>query len=141
MVAAAAVAAGTFLQILLGGNAAQFKRLADNLLHALLQLMHFLLRVNEPFAYRIVQEGIALGIERGNFIAIQREALMLAFVEGAALLAQALVLFLRGGIGHKRLDALADVLKLGLLDDGFAQLQSFLAHRIFDQSICLHKLI
>lgn len=141
MVAAATVPAGTFLQILLGGNAAQFKGLADELLHPLLQLVHFLLGVNEPFAHRIIQEGVALGIERGDFIAIQGEALMLAFVEGAALLAQALVLLLRGGVGHEGFDALADALKLGLLDEGFAQLQSFLANRIFGQCTGLHKLM
>jgi hypothetical protein len=141
MVAAAAVAAGTFLQILLGGNAAQFERLADQLLHPLLQFVHFLLRVNEPFAHRIIQKGIALGIELRDFTAIQGEALMLAFVQGAALLAQALVLLLRGGIGHESLDALADALKLGLLDDGLAQFHCFLAHRILDLGIGMHKLI
>jgi hypothetical protein len=31
-------------------------------------------------------------------------------------------------------------LKLGLPDDGFAQLQRLLPHRILDLSNCLHKL-
>ena len=85
--ATAAVATGTFLQILLGGNAAQFERLADEFLHSLLQFVQFLLGVDEPFGHRIAQEGVALAIESGDFTAIQREALVLAFVEGLALLA------------------------------------------------------
>jgi hypothetical protein len=140
MMATAAVAAGTFLQILLGGNAAQFERLADEFLHFLLQFVQFLLGVDEPFGHRIAQEGLAFVIEGGHFAAIQGEALVLALVEGLALLAQALVLPPRVGVSHKRFDAPADALELRLLDDSLAQLQSFLAHRIFSQGICMHKL-
>jgi hypothetical protein len=65
---------------------------------------------------------------------------MLPFVERLALLAQALVLLPRVGVGHEGLDAAADALKLRLLHDGLAQFQSFLAHRVFDLSSSLHKL-
>ena len=139
MMASAAVTAGTFLQILVARHAAQFKRLAYDLLHALLQLVHFFLSVNESFAHGAGQKGVPLGVERGHFATIQGKALMLALVQGAALLAQALILFLRGWIGHEDLDALSNALKLGLLNDGFAELQSLLAHHILDSS-CLHKL-
>jgi hypothetical protein len=141
MMAAAAVAARTFLQILLRGNAAQFDRLADELLNSLLQLVHLFLGVNEPFADWIVQESVPLRVERSDFAVIQGKALMLAFVERAALLAQALVLLLRGGVRHETFDAPADALELGLLNDAFAQFQGFLAHRILNLSICLHKVI
>ena len=140
MMASATVTAGTFLQILLTRHAAQFKRLTHDLLHALLQLVHFFLSVNESFAHRISQKGVPLGIECGHFAAIQGKSLMLAFVQGAALLAQALILLLRGWIGHENFDPLPDALKLGLLNDGFAELQSLLSHHILDSS-CLHKLV
>jgi hypothetical protein len=141
MMATAAVAAGTVLQILLGGNAAQFKCLGDVLLHFLLQFVQFLLSVNEPFGHRISQEDFAFVVKGGDFSAIQGEALMLAFVEGLALLAQALVLPPRIRVGHEGLDAPANALKLGLLDNRLAQFQSFLAHCILSLGICLHKLV
>ena len=142
MMAAATVAAGTFLQILLGRNAAQFKGLADDLLHALLQLVHFLLGVYEPFAHRIAQKGVTLGIKRRDFLAIEGKALMLPFMERAALFAQALILLLRFAISRESINALADALELRLLDDGLAQFQSFLANRVLNQCISgLHKLI
>jgi hypothetical protein len=130
--ATAAVPAGTFLQVLRGGNAPQLKRLADELLHLLLQALHFMLGVDEPFGHRIAQEGVALGIKRGDFSPVQRQTLMLAFVQGAALLVQALVKLLRAAVGHKGIDPLANALKLRLPDNGFAQLQSLLPHLIFD---------
>jgi predicted short-subunit dehydrogenase-like oxidoreductase (DUF2520 family) len=140
MMTAATVAAGTFLQILIAGNAAQLERLADGLLHSLLQLVHFLLGVDEPFAHGVAEKGVALGVERGDFAAIQGKALMLAFVERAALLAQALILLLRGGIGHESVHAPADALKLGLLHEGLTELQSLLAHHVLNLGSCLHKL-
>jgi hypothetical protein len=141
MMAAAAVAAGTtFLQILLGGDAAQLKRLGDVLLDSVLQFVQFFLGVDEPFGDRVAQKGVPLAIEGGDFIAIQGQALVLAFVEGLALLAQFLVLPPRIGVGHERFDAPADVLKLRLPDDGLAQFQSFLAHCILNLGICRHKL-
>jgi hypothetical protein len=139
MMAAASVAAGTFLQILLGWDAAQLESLGHDLLHSLLQFVQFLLGVDEAFGHRIAEEDVALVVEGGDFRAIQGKALMLAFVERLAFLAQALVLLARVGVGHERLDAPADALKLRLLDDGLAQLQGFLAHCIFNLGICLHK--
>jgi hypothetical protein len=109
------------------------------LLHLLLQVLHFLLGVDESFGHGIVQKGVALGIKRGDFTAIQGEALMLAFVESATLLVQALVLLLRDGVGHEGVNALANALKLRLPDNGFAQLQSLLAHPILDLGSSLHK--
>jgi hypothetical protein len=64
---------------------------------------------------------------------------MLAFVESATLLVQALVLLLRDGVGHEGVNALANALKLRLPDNGFAQLQSLLAHPILDLGSSLHK--
>jgi hypothetical protein len=139
MVAAAAVAAGTFLQVFLSRDVAKLKCLGDELLNFLLQLLHFFLGVEEPFGHRIVQERVALGIEGGDFLAIQGESLVLAFMQSAPLLGQALVLLLRAGVGHERIHTLADALKLRLPNDGFTQFQSLLANRVLDLGICLHK--
>jgi hypothetical protein len=138
--AAAVAAAAPFLQLFRGGNPAQVKRPGEAFLHMILQIAYFLLGVQKPLGHRIAQKGVALGIEGGDFAAIQGKALMLAFVEGAALLGQALILALRAGVGQERFDALADVLKLGLSDNGIAQFQSFLAHRFLDENMSFHKL-
>jgi hypothetical protein len=130
--------AGTSLQVLRRRHAAQFKSLGHELLHLLLQIVHFFLRVNKTFGHWISQESVALGIEGGDVIAIQRQSLMLALVEQLPLLAQALVLALRYRIRHEGLDPLANALKLGLPYNGFAQLHSLLANRIFDLGSSLH---
>jgi len=109
------------------------------LLNLLLQLVHFLLGLDEPLAHRIVQEGVAFGIEGGHLAAIQGESLVLAFVQRAAFFRQALVLLLRAGVSQEGIDALADALKLRLLDNGFAQFHSLLADHIFSLSIGMHK--
>ena len=106
--------------------------------------MQFLLGVHESFGHRIAQEGVALVIEGGDFAAIQREALMMAFVEGLAFLAQALVLLPRIVIGHERFDTPADALKLGLLDNSLAQLHSLPAHGALERieklrSLCTER--
>jgi hypothetical protein len=87
----------------------------------------------------MAHKGLPLRVERGDFTAVQGQALMLALVEGAALFAQGLVLLLHGGIGHERFHPPANALKLRLLRDGLAQFQSFPAHRVFNLDIGLHK--
>ena len=81
MMATAAVAAGTFLKVFVGGNASQFKRFIDELVDALLHFVHLLLRVNEAFCDRIAQKGIPFGLESGDFAAIERHALVLLLVK------------------------------------------------------------
>jgi hypothetical protein len=137
--ATATRAAGTSLQILRRRHTAEFKSLGDQLLYLVLQVVHFFLRVNKSFGHWISQKGVALGIESGDVIAIQRQPLMLALVEQLPLLAQALVLALRCRIRHEGLDPLANALKLGLPYNGFAQLHSLLANRVFDLGSSLHK--
>ena len=43
------------------------------------------------------------------------------------------------GIGHERIDLLADALKLRLLHNGFAQFPRFLEDHIFSLNICFHR--
>ena len=75
--AAAAVAARTFLKVFFGGKAAQFKRFMDELVDSLLHRVHFLLRIDEGFGNGIAEKGIALGLECGDFTAIERQTLVL----------------------------------------------------------------
>jgi hypothetical protein len=60
-------------------------------------------------------------------------------VQLTALFTQALVLLPGFGIRHKRFHLLADALKLGLLDDGFAQFPCFLEDHVLSLNICFHK--
>lgn len=60
-------------------------------------------------------------------------------VQLTALFTQAVVLLLGFGIGHERIHLLADALKLGLLDDGFAQFPRFLEDHVLGLNICFHK--
>lgn len=136
--ATATRAAGTSLQVFRRRHSSEFKSLGHELLHFMLQIMHFFLRVNKTFGDWISQKGVALGIEGGDVIAIQRQPLMLALVERLPLLAQALVLPLRRRVGHESLDPLANALKLGLPYNRFAQFHSLLANRIFDLGSSLH---
>lgn len=81
MVAAAAVAAGTFLKVSLGRNAPQFKSLMDELVDAFLHFVHFLLRVDESFGNQIAKEGVAFGLECGYLTVIERQSLVLLLVQ------------------------------------------------------------
>lgn len=135
---AAPVAARPFLKVFLGWDSSQFKRLMDKLLDALLHLVHFLLRIDERFGDGVAQKGVPFGFEGGNFAAVKRKALMLLLMQGAALFREALILLLRLGVRHEGIDPLPDALELGLLDNGFAQFQSFLPHRVVDLCNGLH---
>lgn len=137
--AAAAVSAGTAaLQVFLGGNVPKLESLIDQLVNTFLHLVHFLLGVDEGPRDGIVQQRLALGLKCGYFLSVKGESLMLFFVQRTAFFAQALVKFLGARVRHKSIHPLADILKLGLLHDGFTQFQGLLAHSVFDLSRCLH---
>ena len=110
----------------------------DEIVDSLLHLVHFLLRIDEGFGDGIAQKGIALGLESGDFAAIEGKTLVLLLVQGPAFFGQTLILLLRLGVRHEGIDPLADVLELRLLDDSLAKLQSFLSHRLFDLRNGLH---
>ena len=126
--AAATLAAATFIrQLTLIRDASQLKRLADVLPHFLLHVMHLLLRFDKSFGDRIGQQRVAQIFKPGDFRVRQSRPGMLLLMERAAFFIDRLVLLLGLGIAHKGIDALANALKLRLLDNGFAKFQSFLA--------------
>ncbi len=59
-------------------------------------------------------------------------------MQGAAFFIHDLVLLLRFGVAREGVDALADVLKLGQLNNGLAEFKGLLADRVVSLSLCLH---
>jgi hypothetical protein len=53
----------------------------NEIVDPLLHLVHFLLRINEGFGDGITQKGVALGLERRDFAAIERKSLVLLLVQ------------------------------------------------------------
>jgi hypothetical protein len=124
-VAAAAVTTGTAVQILGGGNPAEFNRFADVLLHKVLQLVHFLLRIQKGGGNGVFQQGVALLLEAGDFRRFQRLAVVLFFLERLAFAHDAFILAARRGIRQKRINALANSASFNVFDNGFAKLTGF----------------
>jgi len=125
-VAAAAVAAGTaFGQILRRRNAAQLNRLADLLLDEVLEIVHFLLRVEEAGGDGIFEQRVAVGLKRGDFRRFKRLAGVLFFLERLAFAHQAFILAARGGVGEEGVNAPLDAAGFEVFEDGFAEFARF----------------
>jgi hypothetical protein len=130
--AAAAMSARTALQVVIGWDTAEIKGLIDKFVDALLQLVHFLLRIDKRLGNRIAEQGLLLGLKGGDFPGIEGLALVLFLVQNAAAFAQALVKVLSLGIRHERIHPLADALELRLLYNGFAKIHRLLPHNFID---------
>jgi len=107
MAAAVAVAAAGVAEVFGGGNAAGFERLGDIFLNRVLQVVQFLLRIEETARNGIGQQRVALFLEIGDFRAVQRQGVLLFFLQRLAFGDQAFVLAARGSIGQKRINPLA----------------------------------
>jgi hypothetical protein len=102
-------------------------------------LMKFLLRVEEVARHGIVQQGVTVLFERGNFLAAQRQGALLFFLERLAFGHQAFILSARFFIRGKAFNALARRAHFRLVQDRLAQLDGFLLdHAILCRR--LHKI-
>lgn len=138
---ALASAAAFVRQFAFIGHASEGECFADVLPDFLLHVMHFLLRFDEAFGRGIGEQRVAQFFKTGNLRFRQRNAGMLFLMEGAALLIDRLILLLGLGVAHERVNALANALELGLLNDGFAKLERLLMNEIVRLCLCLHKYI
>lgn len=134
-VAAAAMATGTFGQILRRRHTTEFNRLADVLLNQVLEFMHFLLRIEKTSRHRILEQRVAFHFKAGYFCWFQRLATVLFFLERLALVHQTFVLAARGGIGEEGVNAPLDPAGFEVFKDGFAEFSRFSfkfgGHKIF----------
>ena len=136
MMAAAAFAAGAFfLEIGCRGHAPELEGLGNVFLDGMLDFMQFVLRFEKAARHGVLEQRIALFFERGDFLAVQRLAAMLFFVERLALAVHFVELAAGGVVGQKSVNAAADGGPLRLRDDGFAKF----ARLIFNN--CCHKFL
>jgi len=136
--AAAAAAAGTFLEVFVARNAAEFEGLVDQFVDVFLHFVHLFLGIDKALGDRVFEKGGALGFECGNLAVVQSLTLMLFLVERTAFFGEALILLLSLGVRHEGIHPLPDALESGLPDDGFAEINSFLPHHVIDLRSCLH---
>ena len=72
MMAAAAVAARTFLQIHLARDPAQFESFGNGFLNEMLHLVQLFLRIEKSTRNGILHQGVAMFFEVGDFSACER---------------------------------------------------------------------
>jgi hypothetical protein len=121
VMAAAALATGAGFKVAFLGNAAEFESLAHVLGDGFLDLLHFLLRIEEAAGDRIVQEGFAQFFKGGDFALGERRAGVLLFVQEFALGHQGLVVAAGLVIGHEGFNILAEGADVRLIKDGLAK--------------------
>ncbi len=110
------------LEIALFGNPAELERFGHVMGDRFLHPVHFLLCIQKTTSDRVVEKGLALLFEGGNFIVAQLAAGLLSVLEILALLAQGLVLAADLVVGHECVEALTNPLELGLIKDSLAKL-------------------
>ena len=108
MMASAAVAAAGVAEVFGGGNTAGFERFRDVFLNRVLQVVKFLLRIEETARNGIGQQRVALFFKIGDFRAVQRQGVLLFFLKHLALGDQAFVLAARCVIGQKSINPVLD---------------------------------
>ncbi len=74
----------------------------------MLHLMQFILRFQKTARHRVLQEGVAVFLKIGNFLAVQRLSGMLLFVQRLSLGIHQFVLPTRRGIGHESVNPAAN---------------------------------
>ena len=132
MMAPASVPAATAtVQVALFRHATKFQGLADVLRHGLLHFLHVLLRIKEPAGHGVLKKILPKALEFANLTALQRKSSVLFFLEQLAFHHEGIVLAARGGIGHKRVDPLAQSLEFRLIENGLAQFLRLLNDRAF----------
>jgi hypothetical protein len=137
--AAAAVAASTAAHIFLGRHPAQFQSFVDVLLDGSLNVVQFLLSIEEVASDRIVENSFALLFEILDFLLAQRRRHLLLLLKRLTLRDEVFVLTARLFVSHKRVNPLANGSHIGLVQDRLAQFLRFLEDRSFFGQ-CLHNL-
>ena len=123
------VTAATSVEFVLGGQAAKFERFGDVLLDRMLHLVQFFLGVEETVRNRVSHQLVAMLLEIGDFFAAERQGHLLLLLQSLALVDQAVILSSGLVVPHERIDALADGLHRGLVEDGLAEFLGFLQDR------------
>lgn len=119
--AAATGAAGAGIKVLVAGGAAKFEGFGDVLSYGVLDFLHGLLSVHEIASHGIVDQRVAILFEVLDFIGSHGQTHLLPVLKHFALFHHGLVLGFRAFIGHKGIDAFADALEFGLVDDGLTE--------------------
>lgn len=127
MLAAATVTAIALalLQVSLAGDAAELESSRNIFLDRVLDLVQFVLGLEEIAGDRIFEERIALFLEIGDFLAVQRLAAVLFFMERLAFGIDGVKLGPGEVVRQKRVNPVADRGPFGLRDDGFAKFARF----------------
>lgn len=129
------MSAGTASQIVFRRHATEFEGFADILLDRFLDLVQFLLRIEETAGDGIIEQGLAMLFEIGHFLASYRERLLLFLLQELAFVHEAIVKGTGLLIIHESIDPLANGSHIRLIQDGLAQFLGFSKdHRFFDNS-------
>jgi hypothetical protein len=125
MVAAAAVTAGPFFEIFGRREAAEFEGFVDLLVDGLLDVMEMLLGVEEIAGDGIGQEGVAILLEAGDFLGVQRLGIPLFFLEGLAFGHELFILGLGFVVRQEGVNALPGRAQGRLVNERQAQFTGF----------------
>jgi hypothetical protein len=131
VVTAAAVAARTAAHLFVGRQASQLQSFVHVLLNGLLQVMQLFLRIEKSTGHRVLHEGVAMLLELGDFFPGQRERHLLFLLECLTFLNQLIVMRPGFLVPHKSVDALANGLHRGLLENDLAELTGLLHYGRF----------
>ncbi len=133
VVAAAAVPAGAGAHLFLARQAPQLKRLVNVLLDRLLEVMELFLGIQKATRDGILHQGIAMLFELGNFFPGECEGHLLLLLQSLSLLHEIVVMSPCFFVTHERVDALADRLHGGLIENSLAELTGLLHYGRFFQ--------
>ena len=129
-VTAATAVTATFIQLIDGWQATKLERLFDLLLDRVLQVVDLVLCFDESARDGVGEQGFTLGLEGGNFRAVQREGLLLFFLQRLAFVHDGFVEVAGGVIGQEGFDALKTGLEIGLRHNGLAEFAGFVGNDV-----------
>src|SRR5260370_33156305 len=139
MPATAAASAASAAQFLLCWHPSQFKRLADVFLDGLLDLVQFLLRVQESARHRVLHQRIAMLLEVRNLLARQGQGHLLLLLQRLAFGHEPVVMCAGLFVPQQGIDPLADRAHGGLLQNRLAELSWLLQdRRLFNRRLHSH---
>ena len=115
-----------FFEIGVRGHAAGLERLRNVFLDRMLDFVQFVLCFEEAAGDGVLKQRVALFFEIGDFLAVERLAAVLLFVERAAFGIDGVKLSARGVVGQEGVNPVADGHPLRLRDDGFAKFAGFI---------------
>ena len=121
-------------------HAAEFKSFADVLGNRLLNLLEFLLGVEETATDGVIHKAIPQSFEFRDLRVFQGFAVVLLLLQGLALEHQGVVLGADGRVGEKGVDLAAQGLDVRLVKDGLAQFLGLLNDDgLFNANECLRR--